>query len=386
MPDSITEKELFALEDYFEQFSDELEETDLEDLTLRVIAIPDFSREQKGYLRKKVRESSCLRRNARWSDDFSEVEESLEPVLTTSCGQTLFYRGCLNGIFSHYNVGKTWVLLFCVIHELSLGRRVLWLNFDSEKVDLKRRLKSLKIRYPHPRLVIMSKPKTGAMGDIAKEYKPHLVVIDGVTASGCPVDGVTSLDGWRSWWITPFRDSTTFLLADHSNKSGLQIGSIMKGADMTGAQYELKGKGWKNNLGPSTLKMILDKDKVGDIPYHNGETVAYIKGESVDWKLSYSIELAKRPAPGSVSTYTDDEKAILKAVDQADNGVFIGNNELRSVVGIGKQSFNETLNLMIESGSIIKDKKGKHTTYSRPNGGNHVEPRRTTSGTTSGTT
>lgn len=171
-------------------------------------------------------------------------------VLRRTDGQGLFYPGRVNSLYGRSESAKSWIALYTCLQEMSLGERVMYMDFEDEPAGTLARLDALgsgaedietHFRYVRPEspLAAMQKSKWGSNAtedgrmsesvfrELLQSYDPTLIVADGMTAlyglHGLDTNDAMSTDVITSWLKSLTRGGrSTVLVIDHTGKTGGQ--------------------------------------------------------------------------------------------------------------------------------------------------------------------
>ena len=129
-----------------------------------------------------------------WIPDFinsDAIFDEPEPsILRRADGHHIFYAGKINALFGESESGKTWIALEAVRQELEKGNFVFYLDFEDSVRGIYNRLNTLEADLSHFKTFLYSNPteplSAGAREALLtkiEEFKPSLIVLDGVNAA-----------------------------------------------------------------------------------------------------------------------------------------------------------------------------------------------------------
>ena len=298
------------------------------------------------------------------------VPEVHQPaILERNDGRTLLYAGKLNSVFGEPGVGKSWVALVGAVSALRKGGRVLWLDFEDTASTLAVRAKALgvlgEVESPNFRFLAPSFAEDDGNFHVAATWladRPYsLVVLDSLEAAGCPSDGGDVMP-WFQKFSHPFRDrGVGRLFLDHVPKQRLDrprggIGSQRKLAEVDGAALAVGGRPWTKNSGGS-LKLVIHKDRGGDLPGSIGKTIALIHGEYTSGNLGYWIV-----APDVEAEGVDVTLDVLSHIASLPDGVK-GLRTLRKAIKGRAVDVDNAISDLRSNGFIVVSKNGKANVY-----------------------
>lgn len=301
-----------------------------------------------------------------------DIETKLPAVLQRSDGETLLYAGKLNSVFGTPGSGKSWIALIMAEQTVHQGGRVLWWDFEDSPATFKRRAALLgfdpvsfkdDFRFVIPDLIDAPNALSEAQAWLCDAIDPNksLVVIDAAESAGCPSDGA-SVGAWFNKYVDIWRDyGIGVLTLDHVPKRAEDrpkgaIGSQHKLARLDGAGLFVTGTVWTKRTG-GKMKLIVHKDRGGDIPAPVGKTAAIIEGTyNHEGAFSYAIKPPDQ---------TDDPEgladALLEAIAQA--GEVKGSRGLRSLTKAKGRAVDESMRSLVDAGLVGKVKDGKSFAY-----------------------
>ncbi|MEQ8143544.1 hypothetical protein [Streptomyces sp. OP7] len=244
----------------------------------------------------------------------------------------LFYDGVMNSVFGDRSAGKTWLALALAREFIENGEHVVWLNFEAMLgSSLRARLAAMGVElakiaaYFH----VYDRPDEAPAADM----NVGLVVIDAVDPCLSHMGRNTLNDGaavdeMAKRYFYPYRKETpgvVGLTIDHIGNSNdkRESGSRRKQHYTQGVKYQMESrvKSRKGTKGYSAL--MLRKDNSGEVPFEDGEDVAYVvldstrDAEAIDVLITASEPLR---ANESVTEQTQRKSArteVLRIVREA---------------------------------------------------------------------
>ena len=204
-------------------------------------------------------------------------------ILKRSDGAGLIYPGKVHSFYGESESGKSWIAQIATAELLKIDRKVIYIDFESDPIDIVNRLKVLGvsranllqyfsyIRPDGPRDVI-----DPYWQDILEPSRSDLVIIDGVTEALTMWGGQTKDNDEITRWMRVFprtvakASGAAVVLIDHITKNAetrgrFAIGGQSKLATIDGAAYlcepiELLAPG---KIG--TISLRVTKDRIGDV-------------------------------------------------------------------------------------------------------------------------
>jgi hypothetical protein len=204
-------------------------------------------------------------------------------ILKRSDGAGLIYPGKVHSFYGESESGKSWIAQIATAELLKIDKKVIYIDFESDPIDIVNRLKTLGvsranllqyfsyIRPDGPRDV-----NDPYWQDILEPNRSDLVIIDGVTEALTMWGGQTKDNDEITRWMRVFprtvskASGAAVVLIDHITKNAetrgrFAIGGQSKLATIDGAAYlcepiELLAPG---KIG--TIALRVTKDRIGDV-------------------------------------------------------------------------------------------------------------------------
>ena len=208
-------------------------------------------------------------------------------ILKRTDGQGLLYPGKVHSFYGESESGKSWLAQIAAAEVLKSYRKVVYIDFESDAIDIAKRLKILGVtkpeavqyfRYIRPeRRNLLDDP---AWLSLLEEGSATLIVIDGVTESLTMWDGATKENDDITKWMREFpralaKSGAAVVLVDHITKNAetrgrFAIGGQAKLATIDGAAYLIEPI---RNLAPGgagALTVRVTKDRPGSVRRNSG--------------------------------------------------------------------------------------------------------------------
>lgn len=227
-----------------------------------------------------------------------EVEAPCPEILRRDDGKGLFYPGRVNSLFGRSESAKSWIALIACMQEMTLGARVLYIDFEDEPVLTLDRLKMLGVgnedismlfHYIHPEDPISTMHRNRWGETVSSEssrlnlqlfktelesHDPSLIIIDGMTVlyglHGLNTNDASSTDVITSWLKSLTRDGlTTVIVIDHTGKTpergSTPIGAHHKIAMVQGSSLQVHPivQPMPGELG--RVELLVHKDRPGEV-------------------------------------------------------------------------------------------------------------------------
>ncbi|MCE0488124.1 AAA family ATPase [Ornithinimicrobium sediminis] len=324
--------------------------------------------------------------------DLSSVAEDASGTVvpawwTRSDGPKLIYPGMVHSVFGEPETGKSLLMQALSVEVLSLGGRVLYVDFESDARSVTERLRLLGADTELlGRAFVYVRPTTGhetpadrAQWDALLTTQFDLVVLDGITEAFSLFD-VTSTDNDEvTTWMRAVpkavaeRTSAAVVLVDHVVKNREAQGRFAIGAQaklmaLTGAGYRLH---LRESFEPGTsgrIALEVVKDRPGQV---RAASVAVDRSNSryaadaiVD-STSGSLSVVLVPPTGSERRARGEEPDHLK--DRIRQAVTaqpgMSQTALFDAVGGNKAAFTGAVNELQQEGVIRADRSGRALSY-----------------------
>ena len=204
-------------------------------------------------------------------------------ILKRSDGNGLIYTGRVHSIYGESESGKSWVAQIATAECLKADKKVIYIDFESDAIDIVNRLKSLGVSRANM-LQYFTYIRPDGPRDVDDQYwqailepeSAELVIIDGVTESLTMWGGETKDNDAITRWMRIFprtvatASGAAVVLIDHITKNAetrgrFAIGGQAKLATIDGAAYLVEPL---EALAPGrtgTLTMRVTKDRPGFI-------------------------------------------------------------------------------------------------------------------------
>jgi len=303
-----------------------------------------------------------------WIPDFinsdSIFDEPEPSILRRADGHHIFYAGKINALFGESESGKTWIALEAVRQELEKGNFVFYLDFEDSVRGIYNRLNTLEADLSHFKTFLYSNPteplSAGAREALLtkiEEFKPSLIVLDGVNAAmnvmGLDLEKNKDATSFSQEVLRPLRlHNAAILTIDHvtkskDNRGNYAIGAQAKRADIDGCAVAVEveiafGRGIDGAL---ALKVTKDRPGFVRAICQEGKNlgVANIKAQA-----SGTIKIFLEGA--SVEVMTIEKKMEQVSAFLADYGVEMNKNEIaKRMRQDGVPVSNDGLKIILDS-------------------------------------
>ena len=249
--------------------------------------------------------------------------EKLPALWKRDDGETLLYAGRVNALYGLPSVGKSWLALMVAISAIKKGGNVLWLDFEDRPNTLARRAALLgglqyvidrdKFRFGIPELSESEPALESALEWLKEGNENSLVVIDSCESAGAPSDG-QPIDDFFDKYVERWKKAEIGVcLLDHIPKRSQDrpkgpIGSVHKLSRLDGAALVVSGQPWSKTTN-GQLKLVVEKDRHGDLPAPFGKTATLVKGEykTVDGERTFAYYVT---IDGEANEQTIDDTAL----------------------------------------------------------------------------
>jgi hypothetical protein len=312
-----------------------------------------------------------------------QLEADIEPtMLKREDGNFILYPGKINAIFGESESGKTWVALEAVRQELERGNAVFYIDFEDSARGILNRLNTLKTPQERFKAFFYANPDSPHTPAISEalmatlaEYKPSLVVVDGVNAAmnlmGLDLEKNKDATQFSQVILRPLRAfGAGILTIDHvtkskDNRGNYAIGAQAKRADIDGVAVSVSVEQPFGRGIDGALALTVTKDRPGFVraicPDAKTLGIANIRSLPND-KLTLSI------SGGSVKISTRDQRMQAVSDFLQRTGYEMGRNqladELRSAgVPIGNDELKHILDSLVGGGYVSHRKNGQKYLY-----------------------
>jgi len=303
-----------------------------------------------------------------WIPDFinsDAIFDEPEPsILRRADGHHIFYAGKINALFGESESGKTWIALEAVRQELEKGNFVFYLDFEDSVRGIYNRLNTLEADLSHFKTFLYSNPteplSAGAREALLtkiEEFKPSLIVLDGVNAAmnvmGLDLEKNKDATSFSQEVLRPLRlHNAAIITIDHvtkskDNRGNYAIGAQAKRADIDGCAVAVEveiafGRGIDGAL---ALKVTKDRPGFVRAICQEGKNlgVANIKAQA-----SGTIKIFLEGA--TVEVMTIEKKMEQVSTFLADYGVEMNKNEIaKRMRQEGVAVSNDGLKIILDS-------------------------------------
>jgi hypothetical protein len=292
---------------------------------------------------------------------FDEPEPS---ILRRADGHCIFYAGKINALFGESESGKTWIALEAVRQELEKNNTVFYLDFEDSVRGIYNRLNTLGADLRHFKTFLYSNPSEpltqGAREALLTridEYKPSLIVVDGVNAAmnvmGLDLEKNKDATSFSQEVLRPMRlHNAAIITIDHvtkskDNRGNYAIGAQAKRADIDGCAVAVEveiafGRGIDGAL---ALKVTKDRPGFVRAICQEGKNlgIANIKALELGG-IKITLEGA------TVEVLTLEKKMEQVSQFMSDHGVEMNKNEIaKRLRSEGLSIGNDLLKVILDS-------------------------------------
>lgn len=329
-------------------------------------------------------------------------------ILRRTDGQGMFYPGRVNMLYGKSESAKSWIAMHACIQEMSVGERVVYLDFEDEPVATLARMRALgagdddiknQFRYVHPEgpLAAMQRyqhgPKVTEDGllsesvfwQMLESFDPTLIVADGLTVlyglHGHDTNHATATDVITSWMKSLTRKGrTSVIVIDHTGKTGGKgsgpIGAHHKTAmvmgtslrvdvvqrPMPGERGHVRLAVFKDRIGTVRAAASRDDEQIGAEVYVDSTTPGEV------W-IDVQPPLATPPVSVSVTSAAvarqDDMNTIVETME-LDPTVGYRTADIAAATGLAAIRVSKLLRDLVNDGRVVKVGETKATRYWAP--------------------
>lgn len=313
-----------------------------------------------------------------------QLEADVQPtMLKREDGNFILYPGKINAIFGESESGKTWVALEAVRQELIAGNTVFYIDFEDSARGILNRLKTLKtpterfkaFMYANP-----DSPHTPAISEALmaslSEFKPSLVVVDGVNAAmnlmGLDLEKNKDATHFSQTILRPLRTfGSGILTIDHvtkskDNRGNYAIGAQAKRADIDGVAVSVSVEQPFGRGIDGALSLTVTKDRPGFVRAicPDAKTLGIVNLRSVgDDTITVSI------SGGTVAINTAEQRMEQVSQFLERHGYEMNFNEIKKRlkdegIGMGSDMVRVALDSLVSRGSVNVRQNGQKNLYS----------------------
>lgn len=313
--------------------------------------------------------------------DPTAPREPVEAVLTRADGATIIAAGRTTWLAGLPGCGKSWIALLAIVDWCSRGRRALFVDGEMTWDRIGERLAIL----PGHRAamdgllgyVVASEIQNRTpdlIGWVNGDDQPGLVIIDSARATGAPADG-SNVEPWIAEMIEPYRAAGCGVIVidhvpkrEHDRPAG-PIGSQAKLA-MADAALRVTGKAW-SRVSDGRVRLVIEKDRDGDLPGTVGTTIATIAGTWRDTDDGSAFDLTVGEASASDELLGNEQAdavkdAILTAVWKAMPAGLTKTEAKAAVKGARHNVKYAALAALVEDGELLEERDGRAERYTIP--------------------
>ena len=305
-------------------------------------------------------------------------------ILKRTDGSGLIYTGRVHSIYGESESGKSWIAQIASAECLKNDKKVIYIDFESDAIDIVNRLKALGVSRANL-LQYFTYIRPDGPRDIDDPYwkaileqdSAELVVIDGVTESLTMWGGQTKDNDEITRWMRVFprtvasASGAAVVLIDHITKNAetrgrFAIGGQAKLATIDGAAYLVEPL---EALAPGrigSLTMRVTKDRPGFIRKISG---MWRKSDRTQETAIFTIDSTKAQMQYVIGLPTNEDELEIKTEFGKNKAIvdFIHNNPgcTRRIVQDGvtgsKESVGDRLSGLIENGWV--ENKGNERSF-----------------------
>jgi hypothetical protein len=313
-----------------------------------------------------------------------ELEADVEPtMLRREDGNFILYPGKINAIFGESESGKTWVALEAVRQELIAGNTVFYIDFEDSARGILNRLKTLKTPTERFKAFLYANPDSPHTPAISEalmatlaEFKPSLVVVDGVNAAmnlmGLDLEKNKDATEFSQKILRPLRAfGSGILTIDHvtkskDNRGNYAIGAQAKRADIDGVAVAVSVEMPFGRGIDGALALTVTKDRPGFVRAicPDAKTLGMVNLKSGgDDSISVSI------SGGSVVISNADQRMEQVSQFLERHGYEMNFNEIKKRLkdegnGMGSDMVRIALETLVARGSANVRQQGQKNLYS----------------------
>jgi hypothetical protein len=303
-----------------------------------------------------------------WLPEFINADnifDEPEPtILRRADGHHIFYAGKINALFGESESGKTWIALEAVRQELEKNNTVFYLDFEDSVRGIYNRLNTLGADLKHFKTFLYSNPSEpltqGAREALLTridEYKPSLIVVDGVNAAmnvmGLDLEKNKDATSFSQEVLRPMRlHNAAIITIDHvtkskDNRGNYAIGAQAKRADIDGCAVAVEveiafGRGIDGAL---ALKVTKDRPGFVRAICQEGKNLGVANIKALP---SGNIKINLEGA--TVEVFTLEKKMEQVSKFMADHGVEMNKNEIaKRLRSEGMAISNDGLKVILDS-------------------------------------
>lgn len=313
-----------------------------------------------------------------------QLEADVQPtMLKREDGNFILYPGKINAIFGESESGKTWVALEAVRQELIAGNTVFYIDFEDSARGILNRLKTLKTPTERFKAFLYANPDSphtpavseALMASLA-EFKPSLVVVDGVNAAmnlmGLDLEKNKDATHFSQTILRPLRTfGSGILTIDHvtkskDNRGNYAIGAQAKRADIDGVAVSVAVEQPFGRGIDGALSLTVTKDRPGFVRAicPDAKTLGIVNLRSVgDDTITVSI------SGGTIAISTADQRMEQISQFLERHGYEMNFNEIKKRlkdegIGMGSDMVRVALDSLVARGSVIVRQNGQKNLYS----------------------
>lgn len=313
-----------------------------------------------------------------------QLEADVQPtMLKREDGNFILYPGKINAIFGESESGKTWVALEAVRQELIAGNTVFYIDFEDSARGILNRLKTLKTPTERFKAFLYANPDSphtpavseALMASLA-EFKPSLVVVDGVNAAmnlmGLDLEKNKDATHFSQTILRPLRTfGSGILTIDHvtkskDNRGNYAIGAQAKRADIDGVAVSVAVEQPFGRGIDGALSLTVTKDRPGFVRAicPDAKTLGIVNLRSVgDDSITVSI------SGGTIAISTADQRMEQISQFLERHGYEMNFNEIKKRlkdegIGMGSDMVRVALDSLVARGSVIVRQNGQKNLYS----------------------
>lgn len=327
------------------------------------------------------------RRTWRPVDLTAVLDGTYEPVKPTvgarNDGVGMFYPGRLHTAAGESEALKTWFALHACAHELSVGKAVVYLDFEDDEGGVVGRLLAIgaqpedirsRFAYIRPEDSLNAFDNRQDLADVLGDLGPTLAVLDGVTEAmalhGLELKDNTDIAKFGKMlprWIADHGPATVALdhvVKDREGRGRYAIGGVHKLNGLNGAAYVLENRSTfgVGRTGKSTV--YIAKDRPAQLRRH-----AAPSNGGLDWFADLVLESHSEKCVTSslFAPVLEREKTALRpthlmakvsvALASAPSG--LSKNAIEGAVGGKRDVTRLALELLVGEGYVKAEKQGQ---------------------------
>ena len=309
--------------------------------------------------------------------DSEDDEDEAPDLIEVEDGMPLLYRGKSHLVFGAGGSGKSWFVLHCVAQTLSSGGKVLYIDYEMNRGQVKARLKALGVTREQAAGLAYWRVTGGFRGDqlaalgwLVGMYRFELVTLDSVSKALSTLDldesGNKDYHRFDDTVIVPltYRDLTV-LMIDHTGNDHPVGGSLKRPRGASGKRDSVSGASYWFTVADKDAwtrsrdgkaRLLVQKDRGGHRASGELAAVMHVSVHEHGKKLDISLradpdveQTTQNGAPQrrSLSDYADKVRGYLHHVGEASG------KDITERARLGRAAaVRDALRYLLETGQI----------------------------------